>query len=275
MIKNIIIFGSTGMLGNYIYNFFYKKQNYNVIKSEFFISEKNINNLEDYLLKYNINNETCIINCIGKIPQRKNINSSDKEYFLINSIFPYLLSNICQKYDTKMIQPTTDCVFSGKRGNYIETDIHDETNNYGLSKSLGEPLNCTVIRTSIIGLEKYNKKSFMEWVINSLKNKETIKGFSNHYWNGITCLEYCYLIENIIINNNFWKGIQHIYSPTTKTKYELTLIIAKVFDLDTNNIIPNETENKVDKTLSSTNIFPFKIKELEEQIEELKFFNII
>lgn len=118
-----------------------------------------------------------------------------------------------------MIHPTTDCVFSGKKGGYVETDVHDELGSYGMSKSLGEPVGCTCIRTSIIGRELFNKKSFLEWVISN--NNGTISGWSNHMWNGITCLEYCGVIEKIINEHLFWSGVKHIYSPTSVSKHEM------------------------------------------------------
>jgi dTDP-4-dehydrorhamnose reductase len=232
--------------------------------------------LEDLLKKkYNIDESTCVINCIGLIPQRKD-NKLNSEYFLINSIFPQQLSVICYKYKAKMIQPTTDCVFSGKRenGNYTEDDIHDENNLYGMSKSLGEPFYSTIIRTSIIGREKNNKKSFLEWVISNSNNDNGINGWSNHYWNGITCLEYCKLIHKIINDNLFWDGVRHIFSPSPVSKYEMASMINNIFSLNIkiNKIECNETINK---TLNSKYLNNFEIKELYELINDLKNFELI
>jgi len=261
MINKIVLFGETGMLGKYIYSYFQNK--IKIVKVTYKIEDSHLDDLEKIM--DNIDENTCVINCIGLIPQRKP--TSDKEYFLINSIFPNVLWTICKKYNARMIQPSTDCVFSGKKGNYLESDVHDETSAYGMSKSLGEP-NCTVIRSSIIGKEVLNKKSFLEWVLSNKK----INGFKNHMWNGITCLEYCKVIEKIIVENMFWNGVRHIYSPTPVSKYELACIISKVFD-DTIDITPVKTET-VDKTLSSNYIF-FEIPELSLQIEELKYFSLV
>lgn len=268
MINKIIIFGSNGMLGRYITQYFIEKNNIEVIaltRKEFEITSENITKLCNFLTKYNINENTCIINCNGLIPQR--VKDFDKNnYFLINSIFPLYLSKVCQKYNAKLICPTTDCVYSGMKGNYIETDFHDETNEYGISKSLGEPIDATVIRTSIIGEEIENKKSFLEFVKNS---NETINGWDNHYWNGITCLQYCKIIDKIISNNLFWKGIRHIYSPEKKSKYELAHIIKDVYNLHID-IIKSNTNNSIDKTLDSIYDINsiFNIPSLEQQILE-------
>ena len=94
----------------------------------------------------------------------------------------------------------------------------------------------------------------------------------NHLWNGITCLEYCKVIEKIIQENIFWKGVRHIYSPTPKSKYELVKMANDIFHLNME-IIPIETSEISDKTLSS--IYEnnrFEIPELYDQIQELSIF---
>jgi len=272
-INKIILFGSTGMLGRYIYSFFNENADYKVVTINSRITIESLANIDEWLLNHDIDRQTCIINCIGQIPQRTTENFDPKCYFLINSIFPYLLWNSCKKYGAKMIQPTTDCVFSGKKigGKYSETDIHDESGLYGMSKSIGEPLDCTVIRTSIIGRELLNKKSFMEWVLNS---KDEINGWDNHYWNGITCLEYCHLILTIIHTDSFWKGIRHIHSPDIVSKYDMACFIKDVFDLKIKINKVNSTED-VNKTLISNYDNNFVKKTILEQIRELYLFSLI
>lgn len=279
MINKIFIFGATGMLGHYIYSYF--KNKIEIINIEYRVYLENFEDLEKILVKYKIDEFTCIINCIGQIPQRKN-DKKNNIYFIVNSLFPHLLWNIAKKYNAKMIQPTTDCVFSGNKngGNYLETDLHDEEGLYGMSKSLGEPLGCTIIRTSIIGCELLNKKSFLEWVLGSYIQGHIINGYTNHYWNGITCLEYCKVIEKIINNNLFWSGVRHIYSPYPLSKREMAINIIKTFfkvnnnDLD-NIIIPIRTNDTINKTLSSIYPLDFDIPALETQINELILFSII
>ena len=275
MISNMILFGYTGMLGRYIYSYF-KDSNINLIivtNDEFRITKDTLQAdiIRNILIKKGINSDTCIVNCIGLIPQRNTNNPH--EYYYINSIFPHILWTICNEYGAQMIQPTTDCVYDGKIGKYIETDCHDETNHYGISKSLGEPLGCSIIRCSIIGRELYNKRSFLEFILNSNGH---IQGWDNHLWNGITCLEYCKVIDRVIKGNLFWKGIRHIYSPTSLTKYQIACIIKGVFNIDTviNKI---SAERSCDKTLSS--IYPLSyemgIVELDVQINELKLFKLL
>ena len=119
-INKILLFGSSGMLGRYIHCYFAEK--IEIIPLEYKIAnQNNFDALEPLLNAHHINERTCVINCIGFIPQRKQPNQTDKDYFIINGIFPNILWEICKKYNAKMIQPSTDCVFSGRKGNYIET----------------------------------------------------------------------------------------------------------------------------------------------------------
>lgn len=264
MIKTVIIFGSNGMLGRYI-SFYLSKnttlQIINVSRQEFNVSSETMEFLEEFLLSKNINNETCIINCIGLIPQKKKNNDS---YYLINTIFPLLLNKYSKKYGSKNIHPTTDCVFDGKKGMYNENDEHTEKGEYGVSKSLGETSQ-TVIRCSIIGEEENSNFSFLEWVKNS---RGEINGWNSHIWNGITCLEYAKIISKIINENLFWSGVRHIYSPIAKTKYELSCIIKDVYNVPV--IIKKYESDKVDKTLSSIHNQLFDVPSLEKQIKDLK-----
>ena len=277
MIDHLILFGSTGMLGRYVYSFFKNHSDFRLTiiqNDEFRVSYETLDRIDELLVTKQIGENTCVINCIGQIPQRTASSASMRNYYLINSLFPHLLWTSCKRYGAKMIQPTTDCVFSGTRGFYTENDTHDEQGAYGISKSLGEPNGCTVIRTSIIGNELYNKKSLLEWVLSN--DNKTINGWVNHTWNGITCLEYCKIIEKIIKRNMLWKGVHHIASPTPVNKYELSVMIRNVYNC---NIIinPISTETNVDKTLNTvyTTNSDLEIPALSVQLKELRTFVLL
>lgn len=263
------------MLGNYVKT--YLSKYYNIIpltRKEYDINQLSINSLIKLLKSYNIKKNDIVINCSGVIPQSvSQTDNNIKRYYKINSLFPVMLSNICNQVNVKMIHITTDCVFSGKDGNYDENSIHDETNIYGSSKSLGELCNTTIIRTSIIGEELNNKRSLLEWVKSN--SGKTINGYINHLWNGVTCLQLCNIIYKIIKNNNYWIGVRHIYSPRLVSKYELNMIINKIYDLKIN-INRFETVKKVDKTITSiynTNS-SFNIPDIKEQIIKLKEYKL-
>lgn len=270
--KTIIIFGSNGMLGNYIKLYF--KDKYNIIaltRQDYDLNNLNVSELQDVIKKY-INDDTIIINCAGIIPQSVEHRSvDDRMFYRVNSIFPILLGMFSKIYNFKLIHVTSDCVFSGKCGNYNELSKHDSNTSYGISKSLGEIVDQTIIRTSIIGEENFNKLSLIEF-IKSRKNN-TVNGYVNHYWNGVTCLQLAKIINKMIDENIFWTGVRHIYSPRIITKYELTEIVNESFDL---NLVINkyETEHKVDRSMSSIYESLFEIPDLVDQIKEIANFRI-
>ena len=228
---NILLFGSTGMLGRYVYNVL--KKNYNVIcikREQFDIENDELSKLE-HILSNNLKENDIIINCAGIIPQ-KYINDNFKTYIRVNTLFSHKLNEISKKHKCKFIHITTDCVFDGSKGNYSVNDKHNSNSIYGITKSLGEPEDATIIRTSIIGEESSGKKSLIEW-IKSNKNG-SIKGYTNHIWNGVTCLELAEYIKNIIYTNDFWSGVRHIFSPDSVSKYELCCYINNIYKLNIN-----------------------------------------
>lgn len=263
----IYIFGSNGMLGRYVTKYLSTTHNVTPLtRKDFDIANDSLAKLETIL---NLNRDSIIVNCAGMIPQRGSENNRD--YLRINTVFPLWLSILAAKYGSKVIHITTDCVFSGKKGQYTEEDEHDADYMYGTSKSLAENDSICVIRTSIIGEELENKKSLLEWV--RQQDGQTIKGFANHYWNGVTCLQLAKLIKQIIKNHWYWHGVHHVFSPNTVSKYELVKMIVKIYDLNVK-IEEHVMENKVDRSLST--IYPnmFEIPELEKQIEEMKEYQL-
>jgi len=275
MSSHVILFGSTGMLGNTIKKYFKSTNSFELIcisRQHFDILNSNQSTLYNQL--YNLfkvfPKESIIINAIGLIPHTGNKNEQD--YLKINAEFPKLLDQLCNTFNCKFIHITTDCVFNGllKGGCYKEDSIKDENGIYGKSKALGEELtNATVIRTSIIGEQskpitigeqskpitigeqsKPNYLSLLEWVRSS-KDK-TINGFTNHYWNGVTCLRLAQLLHKIVEKGLFWKGVSHIFSDTV-SKYQLIKYINEIYKLNIN-INPIECEKTIDKTLSSNHI---------------------
>lgn len=267
----IFIFGSNGMLGNYIKQYLYLN-NLNIIpltREDYDLSNISIESLNNFFINKGLEKNDVIINCAGIIPQASKDKILNKNlYYKINSLYPVILSIICSNYDAKFIHITTDCVFSGKDGNYDENSVHDEINDYGTSKSLGELCNGTIIRTSIIGEEVTYKRSLVEWV-KSNKNRN-INGYINHFWNGVTCLELSKIIHKIIKDKLYWNGIKHIFSPATVNKYQLCKMINDLYELNIE-IKEFETE-KVDKSINTIYNKIFEIPELEVQIKEMKDF---
>jgi len=265
MVENVILFGATGMLGNYCLNILKNKYNvFSILRNDYDILENNYDKLFNIINYYD---KAVIINCAGSIPQRGINNETD--CYIINSLFPKMLDKIANQLKIKFIHISTNCVFN--KCNCNESDMPNEREVYGLSKILGEPENACIIRTSIVGEEIINKKSLLEWVLSN--NNGKINGYKNYLWNGCTCLTLVNFIQNILDNNGFWKGIKHIHSFETISKYELVCIINEIYNLNIN-IIPFDLDYNIDKTLSTIYENTIINKTIKQQIIEQKDFNI-
>ena len=263
----VFVFGANGMLGNYVSTYLNTFKIIKITRKDYDISSSNAIVLENLLLDKGLREGDVVINCAGVIPQSSP--SAIKNYYIVNGLFPNIISMICNYHNVNMIHITTDCVFSGEDGNYNENSVHDETNDYGLSKSLGDLANCCIIRTSIIGEEIENKKSLLEWVRSNKNGK--INGYINHVWNGVTCLQLAKVIHRIIDEKKYWKGPRHIFSNSV-SKYELVCMINEIYNL---NITIDKLEtNKIDKTLST--IFDrIEVPDIYQQLEELQKFKLL
>ena len=205
-----------------------------------------------------------LINCIGCIPQKK---PSWEQYKSVNILLPAFLAD---NFNGNIIHPTTDCEFDGKISEglyYSSKELPSALDDYGISKSyaslfLKTKNNVKQIRTSIIGPELYNKVSLMEWFFKQTGN---VNGYVNHYWNGITTLEWSKHAYKIIKNWSDYDIMTQIGTDKTN-KYELLCLINKIFECNKNIISINvDVVNKCLKT-------DYTLQSLENQIVELKKF---
>ncbi len=209
-----------------------------------------------------------VVNCIGIIKpniQKVGIESTIR----VNSLFPHVLARFCSRHQIGLIHITTDCVYSGEKGSYVEADPHDCDDVYGRSKSLGEPCDdAMVLRTSIIGPEIHNFTSLVSWA--KSESGHSIKGFTNHKWNGVTTATYGDVVDRVIDQQLYSPGLFHLYSPRPVTKFELLQKINQRYDLHLNiEAVPASVA--VDRTLWSNFNFcnSLSLPDLDEQIREM------
>lgn len=287
---NVLVLGISGMLGSMVYRYLCLNENLNVIgtirnpsnlhnQSIFQFDANNFK--EEYLLDLiSKSNPEYIINCIGIINKYCTLDNQEgiKNAILINSLFPHRLSNTLKNHspNIKILQIATDCVYSGNKGNYIETDLHDPLDVYGKSKSLGEVIsnNFLNIRCSIIGPELNNKSSLLEWFL-AINEGEVVKGYNHHYWNGVTTLQFAQFCERIIIGNEFdslrkLNYILHYCINDSISKYHLLLIFREVFKKNVE-IIKIDNSKKMDRTLASVFLKNEK-KKMLDSLHELNDF---
>lgn len=268
--SKIAIIGAHGMLG-YAVSSYFRDRGYPVVeitRKEFDIARNGIEKLEPL-----IDSSDVVINCAGVIKPRID-QTSFEDVLKVNSIFPRNLARLCNNHRKKCIHITTDCAFSGRRGQYHESDYFDAGDVYGMSKNAGEFPDCMILRTSIIGEEKGEGRSLLSWVLGQ-RGKE-VNGFSNHFWNGVTTTYLAEIMETIIEQGLFEPGLFHVFSKETVSKYDLLKLINEAYDLGirVNKHVAAEPSDRSLSTLGELNGKVVK-KTLTEQIQEMrKFFSM-
>lgn len=159
-----------------------------------------------------------IVNAAGIVKQRADAGRSIPS-IEVNSLFPHRLAVIARAADARLIHISTDCVFSGDRGGYRETDVPDPVDLYGRSKLLGEVNEraSITLRTSMIGLELANRLSLVEW---ALAEPGAISGYRNVLYSGLTTMELTRVIDALIEHHPDLHGIWHVASEPI-SKYDL------------------------------------------------------
>lgn len=162
-----------------------------------------------------------VINAVGIVKQRTTAKESIPS-LEVNSLLPHKLSVLCKMVGSRLVHLSTDCIFSGTKGNYKEDDLSDALDLYGKSKYLGEvhETHCLTLRTSIIGRELARKKSLLEWF---LSQTETVKGFTRAIYTGFTTIEMSRIIEKMLIQYPEASGVYHVSSDPIN-KYDLLLL---------------------------------------------------
>ena len=192
-----------------------------------------------------------VINCIGLIKQMGHLARDPILSISLNALLPHRISLICRAAKIRMIHISTDCVFSGKKGNYLESDQSDAEDLYGRSKFLGEvayPPHSLTLRTSIIGRELKTHLGLIEWFL-SQKDGDTIHGYKRAIFTGFTTDELSRIIMNYIIPNPELTGLYHVSSDPI-SKYDLLQMANQSFGRRIN-ILPEE-DFFLDRSLVST-----------------------
>jgi dTDP-4-dehydrorhamnose reductase len=163
-----------------------------------------------------------VINCVGIVKQR--LAATDPvESIEVNSLFPHRLAAACASSGARLIHVSTDCVFSGQRGDYSESDNPDPIDLYGRTKLVGEVSGkgCLTIRTSMIGLELASYSGLVEWF---LRQNGEVRGYRKAIWSGFTTTELARVIERVTRIHSELDGLWHVSSePISKFDLLLTL----------------------------------------------------
>ena len=229
IVKKILILGASGLIGHQVYFQFKANNNYDVYN---FSHQRKIANdtllldarNEHFLEKSIVDiKPDFIINCMGVLIAESNRNPENAIF--LNAYIPQRLKIIANTIDAKLIHISTDCVFSGKKGSYIEDDVKDADDIYGRAKALGEVTESPhlTLRTSVVGPEiKEGGEELFHWF---MRQESKIKGFKKSFWSGVTTLELAKAVEWAIENDI--KGLYHITNGQSISKYDLLLMFKK------------------------------------------------
>ena len=209
-----------------------------------------------------------IVNCVGVLIKESEINQV--RAIRLNSLLPKYLESLSKDLGFKVIHASTDCVFSGNNGPYVENSNRDSYDFYGKTKALGEIINNhdLTIRTSKIGPElDLDGTGLFNWF---MRQTGTIKGYGRAMWGGVTTLEYAKVIEWII--KNPYTGLIHLTNGEGISKYDLLCLIAEIWQKK-NVKIERDDNHTSDRSLrSSRNDFTYKVPTYREMFLELHHF---
>lgn len=177
-----------------------------------------------------------VINAVGIVKQRPTAKESIPS-IEINALLPHRLAVLCKCMNSRLIHLSTDCIFSGKKGNYQECEPSDAEDLYGKTKFLGEvhDSNCLTLRTSIIGRELSRHKSLLDWF---LTQTGTVKGFTKAIYSGFTTLEMSRIIEDMLLNHPDVSGLYQVSSEPIN-KYDLLMLVREMLGINIE-IIPDD-----------------------------------
>jgi dTDP-4-dehydrorhamnose reductase len=190
-----------------------------------------------------------VVNAIGivkQLPEAK-IPSRSIE---INALLPHRVEELCRAANSRLIQVSTDCVFSGNLGNYAESDIPDATDLYGRTKLLGEVVDspaALTLRTSIVGRELGTRHGLVEWFLSQAGG--SVRGFSRVVFSGITTDSLSLLIADLIEKHPAITGLWHVSSDAI-SKYEFLRSLEGAFATGTE--IEEDDHVRSDRSLDSS-----------------------
>jgi dTDP-4-dehydrorhamnose reductase len=257
----VMVLGATGMLGNAMFRVLSTVSDlvvYGTARSEIarryfrdnlfnqIIVGVDVENQDSLIKVFAAVRPDVVINCIGLVKQLADTNET-LHSITLNTLFPHRLAALCQVTGARLIHISTDCVFSGIKGNYLESDFADAYDLYGRSKLLGEVdfPHVITIRTSLIGHELSGQKSLVGWF---LAQQGSVKGFTRAVFSGLPTVELAHVVCNHILPRPDLHGLYHIAGRPIN-KYDLLKLIARAYGKDIE-IIPWD-ELVIDRSLNA------------------------
>lgn len=187
-----------------------------------------------------------VLNCIGIVKQRETARHGAR-CVRVNALFPHLLADALDASGGKLIHFSTDCVFSGRRGDSGIVDFPDATDLYGRSKLLGEVSRAPhlTLRTSMIGRELAGQTGLLEWFLAQRGGR--VSGYAQARFSGLTTRELCRVIGELLARHESFHGLWHLASAPI-SKYDLLVQLNSALRLGID--IAREDNMRCDRTLN-------------------------
>jgi len=188
-----------------------------------------------------------VVNCVGHVKQ-VDVGKNPLHAIPINSLLPHRLANLCELAGARLVHISTDCVFSGSRGNYREHDVPDAQELYGRTKLLGEvdQTNAITLRTSIIGHELHSAQGLLEWF---LSQQGSCKGYTEAIFSGLPTVVLAEIVRDVIAIRPDLHGVYHL-AAVPISKCDLLRLVAKEYGKQID-IIPDATV-KLNRSLDAS-----------------------
>lgn len=261
MNKKILVLGASGMLGSAIMRLLSGDESVELIGTvrdsramaalplslhRYIQKNVDVEDFDSVIRVFDMAMPDIVINCVGIIKQLSS--SYDPLVSIpINSLLPHRLAKLCISKNIRLIHLSTDCVFSGSHGGYIEGDFPDANDLYGRSKYLGEVdyPGCVTLRTSIIGHELHSTNSLIDWF---LSQSTAVKGYTNAIFSGLPTNEMAMVIRDYVIPNTNLSGLYHV-SVDPISKYDLLELVRDTYGKKIE-IVPDDIV-RIDRSLNS------------------------
>jgi len=240
-VTKVLILGASGMLGNAALRLFSQSDGFSVagtVRSSraarllpealrpLLIEGIDVEQFDSLARGIELARPNLVINCIGVVKQLAE--ADDPLTALpINAMLPHRLARLCSLAGARLVHVSTDCVFSGAKGRYLESDFPDADDLYGRSKYLGEVdyPHAVTLRTSIIGHELDGARSLLCWF---LAQSGSVRGFTRAVFSGLPTVELARVIRDHVVPNPDLRGLYHV-SAEPINKYDLLRLVAQVY----------------------------------------------
>jgi dTDP-4-dehydrorhamnose reductase len=260
--KRVLVIGASGMLGNAVLRLFSQSPGYVVFGSvrssavrhllpddlrPNLINGVDVENADSLMRLFDTARPNVVINCVGLVKQLAQA-YDPLAAIPLNTILPHRLARLCAVAGARFVHMSTDCVFSGAQGMYMESDVADAKDLYGLSKFLGEVdyPHAITLRTSIIGHELDGARSLVDWF---LAQEGSVRGFNRAIFSGLPTVEVARVIRDYVIPHPELHGLYHL-SAAPINKFDLLTLIAATYGKSIH--INADEQVVIDRSLNST-----------------------